>query len=594
MEISVRIPTVRLDDCVSQTHCSDGTSDVAQITKTSSFDETELVSILLGGTGRHRRLESVQIPKKFSLSAAETRMPISVKSLQCIAEKNGIDRGADLVEQIANKFPPLHGMIPSATSKAVCAVQSLRSALAIISTSPPQEAGLPAEDLEAVIDNASIATEVALCTLRSDSGSETDDKDGIGIARLQLMPYLLKLFDQEAKKGDDQDKEEKAANSADQPLSDAAKPGRKGRARMSQEKRKRLARRKEREALLASLLLSKSSSAPPQVSALPASAHGPSVSPLDSTKSSLSAHHHHLDQERKQKAASAGGLMTGSARYKAEPMPAPQRSLTTPTKVSPFQQKAREVSGWEADSMASRHRFSPRLPPGSSYSSGTSTSIDSGPMSEVSPVVPDSALQLSLEQAIVPSSKSGFSASQSDHVSRQSGNAPSLLSVPLQRPRQSLPYFPQNVARRPLDNGNQTSSMHAAPSSLRTSTPDTSIHVRASTPLYHQNQTTPYQDYHRDHNHISYNHNLHRPQYAPPQYHHYARNAVSVQAPALSGQGYSLPPSLYRSSSRFKSLGPPPLWSSSCAPVRPSSLAYGSDNAPRNASAHLHFGQSRT
>ncbi|PWN33604.1 uncharacterized protein FA14DRAFT_173381 [Meira miltonrushii] len=140
-------------------------------------------------------------------------------------------------------------------------------------------------DLDVELDMASLATEVALRTLDSEDeedylgGSTTckGEKDdpqawpqGVGQPKMRLLPFLP-FPPQEQSSTDQEAAQPTAMSNSDgheclpsETVDEEEAPKRKGRARMSQEKRRRLARRREREALLLGLPSSRPSSAPAQ------------------------------------------------------------------------------------------------------------------------------------------------------------------------------------------------------------------------------------------------------------------------------------------------------------------------------------------
>ncbi|PWN86603.1 hypothetical protein FA10DRAFT_55136 [Acaromyces ingoldii] len=133
-------------------------------------------------------------------------------------------------------------------------------------------------DLGVEIDIATLATEVALYAVHSEPSSEENEEaaNKTAMTKHRLLPFHGRVGDS--------DHEGLGGLS----MLDPAKPVRKGRARMSQEKRKRLARRKEREALLAALLQQKPSSAPPHTTSFHPALH-PDSAPA-SAQVAFSAH----------------------------------------------------------------------------------------------------------------------------------------------------------------------------------------------------------------------------------------------------------------------------------------------------------------
>lgn len=144
-------------------------------------------------------------------------------------------------------------------------------------------------ELDVEIDMASLATEVALRTLESedeedfleantskrDSYDTKESSQAIWQPKMRLLPFLpslpheTMLASNEAEQSPLMSKSDghgvlpiTSMNEEEQEA--APKPFRKGRARMSQEKRRRLARRREREALLLGLPSSRPASAPAQ------------------------------------------------------------------------------------------------------------------------------------------------------------------------------------------------------------------------------------------------------------------------------------------------------------------------------------------
>lgn len=129
------------------------------------------------------------------------------------------------------------------------------------------------DDFNLDIDTAALATEVALKVLTpADCFDEQDESEQVRKLRLilpwdqdQLLTrHLITTLDSPSS----------TTTAPEEPqLETIVKPPRKGRARMSQEKRKRLARRKEREAMLLGIP-PKPISAPPHMSHFPSLAHG--------------------------------------------------------------------------------------------------------------------------------------------------------------------------------------------------------------------------------------------------------------------------------------------------------------------------------
>lgn len=138
-------------------------------------------------------------------------------------------------------------------------------------------------DLDVEIDMASLATEVALRTLDSDDeedffgggftckGNNVDPpgrSQCVWQPRMRLLPYMHSPPNKVSSTGEEI-AQSKATSKSDghdclpsESVEEEEAPKRKGRARMSQEKRRRLARRREREALLLGLPSNRPSSAP--------------------------------------------------------------------------------------------------------------------------------------------------------------------------------------------------------------------------------------------------------------------------------------------------------------------------------------------
>jgi len=139
------------------------------------------------------------------------------------------------------------------------------------------------DDLKLEIDTAALATEVALQVLTSDHDSGRQNEKG-RMRKLRLLPLSDDIWS-----GSGNESRNKEGNQpVESQIASEDKPIRKGRARMSQEKRKRLARRKEREAMLLGIP-PKPVSAPPRVTQFPSLS--PSQSPCTSFDSKQQPHH---------------------------------------------------------------------------------------------------------------------------------------------------------------------------------------------------------------------------------------------------------------------------------------------------------------
>ncbi|UZJ51535.1 hypothetical protein CBS101457_000855 [Exobasidium rhododendri] len=122
------------------------------------------------------------------------------------------------------------------------------------------------DDLKFEIDTAALATEVALHVLTPDHEIGRQDRSN-KLRKMRLLPLSVVAMSASDSTNHISD------STADPHLEANDRPVRKGRARMSQEKRKRLARRKEREALLLGIP-PKPVSAPAHVTQFPLSSLG--------------------------------------------------------------------------------------------------------------------------------------------------------------------------------------------------------------------------------------------------------------------------------------------------------------------------------
>ncbi|KAK0540962.1 hypothetical protein OC835_000389 [Tilletia horrida] len=223
-------------------------------------------------------------------------------------------------------------------------VQDLRSTFHSLPPTVPRSAGLPstAKRPTSVMDtqNMSVAVQVALQIIGVDGGYDSDDEQYCRQAlrwlqdptSLQGEQDLLHLSEGtgRARSKTDADKTGTARDECDgtninDEAGDDCPPKRKGRARMSQEKRRRLARRKEREALMLLGL-------PPIPSSAPA--HNPTfrLPPLI-TNTLASVASSNLSPEERAAAVEAARVLVASSGLFNLPSRNPARSATRTSSV---------------------------------------------------------------------------------------------------------------------------------------------------------------------------------------------------------------------------------------------------------------------
>lgn len=284
-----------------------------------------------------------------------------------------------------------------------------------------------ARDFE--IDTAGLATDMAIRVLASDDPWNDDylTGDGSDTRRESL------LGDRTAAAAAREAGPLRAETPVELDEHGNAVPPRKGRARMSQEKRKRLARRKEREALLMGLLPAKATSAPPHLTAFPGLGianfpplGAPLPPPSVATASAFQGHAgHHRDASARMPKAStvrryhgSPGSTDAAARYPAGRQEAhyPQASafqpgaMGMPGAVPTWMEGASGYSGVGATSNGSGTALQP------SHRGGALAS----PTSSVPPLSPS---------ASTCTEASAYSASSGTVSSLSSGAAPALLEA---------------------------------------------------------------------------------------------------------------------------------------------------------------------